>query len=97
MTDRHRYPKDGVGAQAAFVLRAVKLEHSLEDPKDGRPAAVYGDYEADGSTTRLVMSLTMMNESGLALDALGFPQRDLLVVCDDANLPLGTLRMRPSP
>jgi len=43
---------------------------------------------------RLVMPLTMMNESGEALRATGGAVEDLLLVCDDVNLPLGTIRLR---
>ncbi|HEX9780058.1 MAG TPA: aminoacyl-tRNA hydrolase, partial [bacterium] len=45
---------------------------------------------------RLAMPLTMMNESGRALHALRADAKALLIVCDDVNLPLGTLRFRPS-
>ena len=46
-------------------------------------------------TVRLLMPLTMMNESGEALKALPAQTSDLLVVCDDVNLPVGVLRLRP--
>ena len=61
---------------------------------DSRPASVSGDYQVEGETVRLLMPLTMMNESGEALRALEVPAQDLLVVCDDVNLPLGTIRLR---
>ena len=67
--------------------RAVSLE--------GRPAAVYGDYALNAQTVRLVMPLTMMNESGEALRGVSVPLQDVLVVCDDVNLPLGAIRLRP--
>jgi len=43
----------------------------------------------------------MMNRSGAALaslraDATFVPARDLLIVVDDFNIPLGTYRLRPS-
>jgi PTH1 family peptidyl-tRNA hydrolase len=40
------------------------------------------------------MPLTMMNESGEALRGLDNPVAQLLIVCDDVNLPLGVLRLR---
>lgn len=61
---------------------------------DGRPAVVYGDYAYEGQTVRLAMPLTMMNESGEALRVMEAGLDDLLIVCDDANLPLGGLRIR---
>jgi len=43
---------------------------------------------------------TYMNNSGDALAFLSYttldPSRDLLVVCDDFAIPLGTIRVRPS-
>ena len=46
----------------------------------------------------LVKPLTFMNESGLAVmeirDQFGARNEDLLVVCDDFQLPLGQLRLR---
>ena len=41
------------------------------------------------------MPLTMMNESGEALRAVEPNAQDLLLICDDVNLPLGTIRLRP--
>jgi len=82
--------------QALAERHRVQIAHRLLSPGDERPAAVYGEYEAgDGSTVRLVMPLTMMNESGEALRALSVPVQHVLIVCDDVNLPLGTLRLRP--
>ena len=73
----------------------ARIDQRLVDPSDQRPACVYGDY-TDGSTAvRLLMPLTMMNESGEALRVVEPPPQDLLIVCDDVNLPLGALRLRP--
>lgn len=82
--------------QALAERRRVQIVHRLVSPGDERPAAVYGDYDAgDERAVRLVMPLTMMNESGEALRALSVPVQHVLIVCDDVNLPLGTLRLRP--
>jgi len=62
---------------------------------DDRPAGVSGDYEEGATTVRLLMPLTMMNESGDAFHALEVLLQDALIICDDVNLPLGTIRMRP--
>lgn len=47
----------------------------------------------------LAKPVTYMNESGRAagalLDSRGLEPSEMLVVCDDANLPLGSLRLRP--
>lgn len=51
-----------------------------------------------GQTLLLVQPQTYMNRSGLAVSELvrfyQLPLADLLVVCDDLNLPLGQLRLR---
>lgn len=73
----------------------VSVTHQLVSPPSGRPAAVYGDSRHAGSVVRLLMPLTMMNESGEALRGLAAAREDLLLVCDDVNLPLGILRVRP--
>ncbi len=56
--------------------------------------------EVEGRAVRLLKPRTYVNRTGLALGGLwreaGFEaKRDLLVVADDANLPVGRIRMRP--
>ena len=75
--------------------KGVRVDKRLVSQTDRRPAAVYGDYEHGAETVRLLMPLTMMNESGDAVRDLDVAPTDLLVVCDDVNLPLGMLRLRP--
>ena len=90
--------RHNVGFMVVQVLgerHHVQLTQSVPSPVDGRPACVYGDYAEQQDTVRLLMSLTMMNESGEALRAIHAVPDDLLVVCDDVNLPLGQLRLRP--
>lgn len=47
----------------------------------------------------LLMPLTYMNHSGIAVQSLvrreGYSSSDVLVVCDDLDLPFGRLRLRP--
>ena len=74
--------------------RGVDLRQSYTG-SDGRAAGVFGDYRHGGAAVRLLMPLTMMNESGDALHGVQVPRQDLLIVCDDVNLPLGRLRLRP--
>ena len=73
----------------------VPMRDRLVSPMDGRPAGVAGSYREGAETVQLLMPLTMMNESGEALRAAQAALPDLLIVCDDVNLPLGRLRMRP--
>jgi peptidyl-tRNA hydrolase, PTH1 family len=57
------------------------------------------DGRHEGSRLFLAKPQTYMNESGLAVGALvrfyKIPIQNLLVVHDDVDLPLGTLRIRP--
>lgn len=56
-----------------------------------------GTYQ--GNHCFLVKPLTYMNNSGLAVHDItvryGIPLEKLLVICDDFQLPLGMLRLRP--
>ena len=72
----------------------VSIRSQLLGRRDSRPAAVCGDYTLHDMSVRLLMPLTMMNESGDALRDLQAAPEDLLIVCDDVNLPLGSLRLR---
>jgi len=54
----------------------------------------------NGVECSLLMPMTFMNDSGVSVkkmvDRAGIPLEDILVVCDDLDLPLGRLRLRPS-
>lgn len=89
--------RHNVGFMVIEVLAkrlGVRIDQQVVDPSTGRPAGVYGERRDGAQAMRLLMPLTMMNESGDALRALPIPAGELLVVCDDVNLPLGTLRLR---
>jgi PTH1 family peptidyl-tRNA hydrolase len=64
----------------------------------GRGDFMSGTGRVAGREALLVLPLTYMNESGRAVgEAMAVadaPPVDLLVVCDDVNLPLGRLRLR---
>jgi peptidyl-tRNA hydrolase, PTH1 family len=61
--------------------------------------AAIAEWREDGDKVLLMKPLTFMNLSGKAVRAVvdfyRLEQQDLLVVCDDMNLPLGKLRFRP--
>jgi PTH1 family peptidyl-tRNA hydrolase len=68
---------------------------------DAAPAdALEARWRIDGDVVLLVKPLTFMNLSGEAIGALSRFYRvalaDVLIVCDDVNLPLGRLRARAS-
>ena len=81
--------------EALAQKHQVRLSQSLLNPEDQRPAAVFGDYQDGNRTVRLLMPLTMMNESGDAIKALSEPAANMLIICDDVAIPLGTIRLRP--
>jgi len=55
--------------------------------------------DSGGTQVALVKPLTYMNNSGLAvadiIERYNVEPKDVLVVCDDFNLPLGKIRLRP--
>jgi PTH1 family peptidyl-tRNA hydrolase len=61
--------------------------------------ALVTDRQANGVRLILAKPQTYMNESGLAVGALvrfyKIPLQNMLVVHDDVDLPLGTVRIRP--
>ena len=83
-----------------MVIQQLAQQHSVLmdqrslNPMDGRPAAVFGEYQDGEERVRLLMPLTMMNESGEALRDLDVPLQNLLLICDDVSLPLGAIRLR---
>lgn len=62
--------------------------------------SVYGEISVNGEKTLLVKPLTYMNNSGIAIrEIMSFykvPTDHLIVIYDDIDIPLGTLRIRPS-
>jgi len=66
---------------------------------DAAPAeALQAKWRRDADVVLLVKPLTFMNLSGQAVSALSRYYKvalpDVLIVCDDINLPLGRLRLR---
>ncbi|MGI6575803.1 MAG: aminoacyl-tRNA hydrolase [bacterium] len=61
--------------------------------------AMWGRGNLWGQEVILAKPLTYMNRSGQAVALLlryfGIGTADLLVICDDVNLPLGKIRLRP--
>ncbi len=78
------------------------IDYLAESPRAGRSQARFQGQVAelieDGDKLLLVKPETFMNLSGRCvrevLDYYQVPIADLLVVCDDINLPLGKLRVR---
>jgi len=60
----------------------------------------FGEGKIHSESVVIILPLTYMNLSGEAVEAVikdkEIPLSDLLVVCDDADLDLGGIRIRPS-
>jgi len=79
----------------------VLAELAAEFPKEKPKARFHGDFldlRSGSEQTLLLCPTTYMNRSGLSVaEAAKFykiEHRDILVVCDDLNLPFGKLRLR---
>jgi len=79
------------------VLEMLAEAHGIALDKR-RFDALLGEGKISGSDVLLVRPQTFVNNSGLAvrqvLDWWKLPVEELLVVSDDANLPIGKLRFR---
>jgi len=92
----YRHNRHNIGFMVADVL-AQKLEIPLKRVKF---KAQIGNGRIEGIPVIIAKPLTYMNNSGEAVAPLvhyfKVPLERLLVIHDDMDLPLGTLRMRPS-
>ena len=82
-----------------MVLEQIAAERGIKlNQKAFR--GLRGDGQIGAESVILFLPLTYMNLSGDAVrETMKFykiPREDLLVICDDLNLPLGKLRMRRS-
>lgn len=89
---------EGSRHNVGFLVVRELAERSNIRLSAGRGDFVSGDGPVGGVRVRLVMPLTYMNRSGHAVsDVLKQAEAsadDLLVICDDVNLPFGQLRLR---
>ncbi len=92
----YRHNRHNIGFMVADVL-AQKLEIPLKRVKF---KAQIGNGKVEGIPVIIAKPLTYMNNSGEAVAPLvhyfKVPLERMLVIHDDMDLPLGTLRMRPS-
>lgn len=92
---RYAGNRHNVGVQC--VRKLAEECHLCIDRR--RKRVLYGLGEASGRTVILAQPRTFMNQSGLAVTPLvrfyQVPLCRLLVVYDDLDLPLGTVRIRP--
>jgi peptidyl-tRNA hydrolase, PTH1 family len=80
-----------------MILAALARKFGLPPVKEKFRAEAL-EAEIGGQKALLLSPLTFMNLSGQSVaEAKNFykiPEQDLLVICDDLNLPLGKLRIR---
>jgi len=78
-----------------MALDVLSERHSLSWTRAPGPSQ-RALWRVGHGQTALLKPLTYMNDSGIALERSGIVEAGtLLVVCDDCNLPLGKLRLRP--
>ncbi|MCU0464804.1 MAG: aminoacyl-tRNA hydrolase [Anaerolineae bacterium] len=80
-----------------MVVDEIARRHAMTFGKTEKKAQV-ADGRIGERRVLLAKPQTYMNESGLAVRALfdfyKFERTDLIVICDDLDIPLGTLRLR---
>ena len=90
---------DGTRHNVGFMVVDTLCETLQTEFEAGKGDYLIAVSRYQGKGIALVKPLTYMNNSGLALVDLlehySLSVKDLLVVCDDFNLPLGTIRLRP--
>ena len=81
------------------VIAELARRHAASKPR-ARFEAEISEIDLAGQRLLLAAPQTFMNASGRAVrqvvDFYQIPISDLLIVCDDINLPLGKLRIRKS-
>jgi PTH1 family peptidyl-tRNA hydrolase len=93
--ERYKNTRHNLGYQVVDSL-ANRKNQSF---KPGKGEYLFCDVQKEGENKALLIKpLTYMNSSGQAvadaLDHFKLSRENLLVLCDDANLPLGGIRIR---
>jgi len=91
---------DATRHNVGFAVVDRLAEHLNVAFRPGRGEFLLAEGVYQGQPLGLAKPLTYMNESGIAVaeirEQFGVPLDQLLIVCDDFQLPLGRLRLRPS-
>jgi PTH1 family peptidyl-tRNA hydrolase len=92
------YEYDGTRHNVGFLVVDLLCKKLRTNLQAGRGDYLLGSTVYEERDLLLVKPLTYMNNSGVAVadvkNHYGLRLEDLLVVCDDFNLPLGTIRLR---
>jgi PTH1 family peptidyl-tRNA hydrolase len=88
----------GTRHNVGFAVVDLLAQHLQLSFKAGRGEFLIANGNVEGTSLVIVKPLTYMNQSGLAVqevqEEFGAVPEQLLVVCDDFQLPLGQLRLR---
>ena len=94
--EEYKHTRHNIGAKVVKML-ADSNRISL---RRRRYSSHFGEGKIRGENVIIILPLTYMNLSGEAVLAVmknkDVPLSDLFVVCDDADLDLGDIRIRPS-
>ena len=94
--DRYARTRHNVGYE---VIDELVRRHLLSKPRLKFEAETW-EFDLGSERHWLLKPLTFMNNSGRTVrqcvDFFQLPTSELLVICDDLNLPLGQLRLRAS-
>ena len=81
------------------AIEALAQKNKISFRRDSKTSSLTGKGKIEGQDLALAMPLTFMNLSGKAVRALvhkySIDLKDLLVVCDDLDLELGRVKIRP--
>ena len=92
--------RHNVGFQCLdYFARRHRIEIKERRWRDHSMRARFGTGEIDGAAVALAKPTTFMNLSGQAVSQLihrfKAPAADIVVICDDMDLPVGKIRIRP--
>jgi PTH1 family peptidyl-tRNA hydrolase len=83
----------------SLIIRVLSKQHKVSLKKDPRTLSLCARVTLEGEKVILAIPLIFMNVSGGAVRALlkryKLGPQDLLVICDDLDLELGRLKIRP--
>jgi PTH1 family peptidyl-tRNA hydrolase len=92
----YRWSRHNIGFQ---VVKALGGARKAAFRKEKATSSLTAQIKIAGSAVILALPLSFMNRSGGAVQALleryRLQLKDILVVCDDLDLPFGRLKIRP--
>jgi len=92
--ERYKNTRHNLGYRVVNFL----AEQNKKDFKPGKGDFLFCEIQIKEEIIYLIKPLTFMNSSGVAvveaMDNFNLGIENLLVVCDDVNLPLGKIRIR---